>query len=118
MTEWTLTLGGMAEDDYVGILIWTTQTFGPKQADIYQARLIALMSALETDPLQIGSKPRDEIGQGLRTLHMDAKNIRGRHLVLYRIVDSEIQVLRFLHDAMELSRQLPPDFGDITETDL
>ena len=111
MTGWTLTLGSVAEQDFVDILVWTTQTFGPQQAEIYQARLIALTEALEQDPFQVASKPRDEIGQGLLTLHMGAKKIRGRHLVLYRIVDREIQVLRFLHDAMEIARHLPVDDG-------
>jgi toxin ParE1/3/4 len=37
---------------------------------------------------------------------------RPRHLLLYRILAPElIGIGRILHDAMELERHLPPDYG-------
>jgi toxin ParE1/3/4 len=110
MTKWAVRLGRQAEIDFTNILSWTTTTFGPRQAEIYQQRLIALFNALAEDPLQIASKARNEIGDGLRTLHMAARRIKGRHLLLYRVHETEVQVIRIPYDAMELSRHLPVDF--------
>jgi toxin ParE1/3/4 len=110
MTKWSHRLGKEAETDFINILVWTTATFGPSQAENYQERLIALLSALAEDPFQIASKSRDEIGAGLRTLHMGARRIKGRHLLLYRVRETEIQIVRILHDAMDLTRHLPADF--------
>ncbi|WP_246103356.1 hypothetical protein [Rhizobium straminoryzae] len=39
---------------------------------------------------------------------------RPRHLILFRSIRPDlVGIGRVLHDSMELSRHLPPDFGDI-----
>lgn len=52
-----------------------------------------------------------EIGPGLLTLHMARKGNKGRHFVLFRITPNRdertIDVLRLLHDTMDISRYLP-----------
>jgi toxin ParE1/3/4 len=46
----------------------------------------------------------------LRTLHIGRRGRRARHLILFRVVpDGAVEVLRFLHDAMDLPRYLPAD---------
>ncbi len=58
----------------------------------------------------MGSRRRDEIGEGLFTLHVSRGRRKGRHLVLYRVGDKGmsrmIEVLRLLHDSMDLVRHV------------
>jgi toxin ParE1/3/4 len=53
-----------------------------------------------------GARSRDEIGEGLLTLHLAR---RGRHLILFRVgseTERTIDGLRSLHDAMDLARHV------------
>jgi toxin ParE1/3/4 len=58
-----------------------------------------------------GVKPRDEIAPGLLTLHVARKGRHGRHFLLFRVSREAghevIDVLRVLHDAMDLARHAP-----------
>jgi toxin ParE1/3/4 len=45
---------------------------------------------------------------GLRTLHIARRGRRGRHFLMYRVAQATtIEVVRILHDRMELTRHLP-----------
>ena len=56
----------------------------------------------------LGSRTRDEILPGLRALHVARHGRRGRHIILYRAgPEREIEIMRILHDGMELRRHLP-----------
>ena len=64
-------------------------------------------------PTTIGAKARDEVAKGLFTLHVVRQSRKGRHSLLFRVGQDDtrreaIEVLRALHDAMELPRHLPP----------
>jgi len=63
--------------------------------------------------MQLGARPRPEIGQGLFTLHVARGGRKGRHFILFRIDDSDgrriIDVLRLLHDSMDLARHAPQE---------
>jgi toxin ParE1/3/4 len=55
-----------------------------------------------------GSLARDEVAPGLRSLHAARRGRRGRHVVLDRVAGGNtIEVVRILHDAMDLPRHLP-----------
>ena len=55
-----------------------------------------------------GSKGRDEILPGLRTLHVARRGRRGSHILMYRAApQSTIEIVRILHDRMDLQRQAP-----------
>ncbi len=58
-----------------------------------------------------GAKPRDDIAKGLLTLHVARRGRKGRHFVMFRVASERgskvIEVLRLLHDAMDLPRHLP-----------
>lgn len=57
-----------------------------------------------------GSAGRDEILIGLRTVHVARRGHRGRHFIKYRAADDQvIEVLRILHDAMDLVRHIPSE---------
>jgi toxin ParE1/3/4 len=53
---------------------------------------------------------REEIRPNIRTLHVARHGRRGRHFIMYRAaLDHVIEVVRILHDAMDLARHLPPE---------
>jgi toxin ParE1/3/4 len=104
---WAIRLSETAEADFDEIPRWTARRFGAAQAASYGDLLAAALARLERGAAIAGSRQRDEIGAGLRTLHMGR---RGRHLILFRIGDESgrmIDVLRILHDAMDLERHAP-----------
>ena len=64
--------------------------------------------ALSEGPNVPGSLERDEIADGLRSLHVARQGRRGRHFVIYRAAgDDTIEVVRILHDAMDIARHVP-----------
>jgi toxin ParE1/3/4 len=87
---WTVRLGQQAEQDYIEILQWTVKTFSEGQASTY-AETIAF----------------EDIQPGIRTLHVARQGRAGRHFVVFRATGSDIDVLRLLHDSMDLPRHLP-----------
>jgi toxin ParE1/3/4 len=108
--RWRVRLSRPAEQDFLAIVRWTTENFGRRQATIYRRTLVAALTALHDGPLIPGSAARDEIQPGLRSLHVARKGRRGRHFVLYRTTGSEVvEIVRILHDAMDIGRNLPSD---------
>lgn len=107
-TRWRIRLGGVAERDFLDIVAWTVEHFGPRQAATYRATLLAAIKALENGPELLGGKSREDIGEGIRTLHIARSGRKGRHFILYR-TDGEaiVEVVRILHDSMDLARHLP-----------
>jgi toxin ParE1/3/4 len=65
-----------------------------------------------TGPSIAGGNNRDEISPGLYSLHVARRGRHGRHLVLYRVAnENTIEIVRILHDSMDLSRHVPPYEG-------
>ncbi len=107
--NWTVRLSDTAEADYDDILRWTEGRFGAAQAAAYGDLLATALARLERGPATAGARQRDAIGPGVRTLHVGR---RGRHVNLFRIGserDRTIDVLRVLHDAMDLARHVALD---------
>jgi toxin ParE1/3/4 len=108
-TRWRIRLGDEAEKDFARILKYTKDTFGDGQLDVYRVTLIEALAALEAGADILGSVARDEILPNLRTLHVARKGRRGRHFILYRASQGDvIDVIRILHDQMDLARHIPP----------
>jgi toxin ParE1/3/4 len=109
---WTLRLAATAEADYRQIVRWTAENFGPLQARTYADTLSSALQALGAGPATVGAQERTDIGPHLWTLHVARHKRKGRHFVLFRIDASEpqnvVDVLRLLHDSMDLERHLPP----------
>jgi toxin ParE1/3/4 len=107
---WTVRLAGTAESDFESILLWTLEQFGDVQAETYSETLSAAVQALIAGPEQPGIKARPEIGRRLFTLHVARNGRRGRH-VLFRVdarpANRQIDVLRILHDPMDLAHHVP-----------
>jgi len=118
-----LRLSASAEADIVSILAWTEDRFGHNARLRYQARLITALRDIASDPERLGSISRPELGPAIRSYHLRHSRERAvalestvrmpRHLLLYRaIVPDFVGVGRVLHDAMEVERNLPADYGD------
>jgi toxin ParE1/3/4 len=108
--RWRIRFGVEAENDFVRILDYTRGAFGVRQAEIYRPTLPEAIAALEDGPNAPGSVARDEILPGLRSLHVARRGRHGRHFIVYLALTDEarvIDILRILHDAMDLARHLP-----------
>ncbi|MDN5870902.1 MAG: type II toxin-antitoxin system RelE/ParE family toxin [Nitrococcus sp.] len=107
-TKRRVILSSAAEDDFTDILERTARRFGTVQARIYRDTLKAAIRAIGENPTVAGSKGREELGPGLRTLHVARGGRRGRHVILYRERDDAVvDVLRILFDTMDFIRHAP-----------
>ena len=110
--HWTVRLTVAAEADFAEILRWTVDRFGEAQARIYAETISAALNDLAAGPTGVGTSKRDDILKGIFTLHIARKGRNGRHFVMFRVGRAPdrkvIEVLRLLHDAMDLQRHLPP----------
>ena len=105
---WRVRLGAAAEVDFANILKWTVENFGARQSRAYRETLILAIGELANGPEVAGSKARDEIMPGLRTLHVARRGRRGSHFLIYRAAaTSTIEIVRILHDRMDLERHAP-----------
>lgn len=110
-SSWHVRLASATQEDYKDILEWTVDKFGLDQARTYAETLSAAIEDLCAGPEILGVKARSEIGPGLYTLHVSRKGRNGRHFVLFQIGHLQgvevINVLRILHDSMDLQRHRP-----------
>ena len=115
MTErtqrWRVRLTATAASDFEYILEWTVERFGEVQAFVYAETLSLAIQALTEGPSIPGVRQREQILKGLYSLHVTRQGRRGRHFVMFRIAASgdAIDVLRILHDSMDLPRHLRGD---------
>lgn len=106
-TSWKVRLTARAAADFDAIVAWTEEQFGIKQSMSYEETLIAALQLLNDGPSVIGAKPRDDITPGLLTLHISRRGKHARHFILFRGTETQtIEVLRILHDGMDLTRHL------------
>ena len=107
---WTIRLTRIAEDDFQHVLRWTITHFGRRQGKIYAKTLSLTIGDLSNGPGIPGARQREEIGPGIYTLHVARRGRRGRHFVIFRVNHSSatptIDVLRILHDSMDLVQHL------------
>jgi len=86
--SWKPRLGALAERDLDDIFRWSEEAFGIRQAHLYQNMIFQAVAALRLGPEAPGSRAREEIGPGYRTLHVARRGRHARHLLLYRMVDN------------------------------
>jgi toxin ParE1/3/4 len=114
VSQWTVRLTAAAEKDFQDIVEWTVEQFGDEQALVYAETIALALEALGEGPAPIDAKRRDEIQRGLYSLHVARQGRKGRHFVMFRIAPRArgvIEVLRLLHDSMDLPRhfQIPDE---------
>lgn len=108
--RWKVRITDSAEDDIRGAVRWSAHRFGEEQARAYAETLMLAVTELGAGPNLVGVKKRDEIAAGLLSLHVSRHGRRGRHFVMFRVVDERtrvLEVLRVLHDAMDFPRHIP-----------
>jgi toxin ParE1/3/4 len=108
---WTVRLTHTAERDFSEIISWSAEEFGKAQARSYAETLSKSLQDLTAGPAITGVVARDDIARGLYTLHVARKRRRGRHFIMFRVGDRDkhvIDVLRLLHDSMDLPRHVSP----------
>lgn len=107
-SEWVVRLSDQAESDLIEIIDWTSRTFGPRQADEYTETVTSAIEKLYSGPEPLGSKIRNDIRPGIRVLHVAHRGRTGRHFLVYRVSkDKGIDILRMLHERMDLMRHIP-----------
>jgi toxin ParE1/3/4 len=107
VTLWRVKLAAPAELDFANIVGSTVENFGAHQARVYRDTLAQAIGELRAGPKVIGSRTRDEIAPGLCTLHVARRGRRGRHFLMYRVASrSTIEIVRILHDSMDIRRHI------------
>jgi toxin ParE1/3/4 len=97
-----------ARRDRAEIVRWTIKRFGARQAETCTETIALAMAALRCGPDTPGAKQRNDLGPGIRTMHVARNGRKGRHFIVFRVGgDRIIDVLRLLHDSMDLPNRLP-----------
>jgi len=106
-----------AGHDIAAILAWTDENFGEWIRERYEHLIIQSIRDVASDMTRPGSHEIPEIGPDLRVYHLSNSRNRSsknsgrirspRHFLLYRLLKSGVQeIVRVLHDRMELDRNL------------
>ena len=116
-------LGASAQADIVALLARTEDRFGESARRRYEILLATGLRDIILDPDRPASMARPDLGPMVRSYHLlhsrDRARVLGglvrqpRHLLLYRtMVPGIVGVGRVLHDAMDVERHLPVNYGD------
>lgn len=116
-------LSETAQADIIEILAQTHERFGEQARLRYEYLLVTALRDLAAEPDRLGSVSRPELGDNVRSYHLRHSRDRARHesgivrrprhLLLFRFARPDlIGIGRVLHDAMEIERHLPSDYGD------
>ncbi len=92
--KYTLSLTQAAEDDFINILVYTTQQWGADKQKDYDDSLHHALNVIKDNPF---------LGYRHTLLPEDHRcfNVR-KHVFVYQIMNSRIYVLRILHQRMNL----------------
>ena len=110
-----LRLSGAARHDIEDLLAWSEEHFGQAARQRYEALLACALQDVAEDTRRPGIQARPELGASVFSDHLmcsrprvAAKVMRPRHLLICRhTVSGVVDILRVLHDALEISRHLP-----------
>ena len=94
----TLNVTPRAESDFIGIWVYACEEWGVDQADNYVDRLEDGMKRLNAYP-SLGPN-YDHVFSGYRKLQVE------HHAVFYRLLESEVLVVRVLHELMDAPERL------------
>ena len=92
-----LVVTAAAEEDLRAVGRYTAESWGLEQKARYLAQFRKRFLQIRKTP-EIG-RARDEIRPGYRSI------LAGRHVIFYQETDELIEVVRILHDRMDLHRQ-------------
>jgi len=112
-----------AQSDIIEILAWSEAEYGERVRKLYERLIATALRDIAAAPERPGSKSRPELGIGARRWHLRGSRDRARggdgcvnrprHILIYKVIDSQtVAIARILHDAMELRHHLPPAADD------
>jgi toxin ParE1/3/4 len=90
-----------ARSDLKNILKYTQKTWGSEQRVKYKNILYETLNKIAANP-GLG-KPREELIPGYYSYHIGSQ---GRHYIFYRVENDTIEVVRILHDSMDIGQHL------------
>lgn len=110
-------LTALADDDINDILGYTLREFGPVQFEAYWSPIDQAGQLVGNDPMRPGSRPRDDLGKGIRSFHIGiaaARSGAASHILYY--VPGPLEdgtqsaiILRVLWEGMEPKSYLSED---------
>ncbi|HET8554466.1 MAG TPA: type II toxin-antitoxin system RelE/ParE family toxin [Rhodanobacteraceae bacterium] len=99
----------LARQDMATILDWTREHFGTQQQKVYAKTLTLAIRLLAEGPKVTQARSGEYIASGIRLLHVARGRRKGRHIIVFRVeaTSGRVDVLRVLHDSMDLIRHIP-----------
>ncbi len=88
----------LAEQDLIDIWLYTLEMWGDKQADKYLDELEQVFKLLAGSPLIC--RERYELTPAVRIHH------HAHHLIVYEALQDGINIIRVLHESMDVESQL------------
>jgi toxin ParE1/3/4 len=92
-----------ARDDLLGIWLYTAERWGSEQANAYLDRLDAGIARLRDNPL--AGTDFSSLREGYRRFAVE------RHRIFYVVSDERIEIVRILHERMDVEPHLRPEPG-------
>jgi len=98
----------LAETDIADVPAYTLERFGARQYHRYEQIIVEALTRLVEHP-EIGRALKGRAGFFLYSIGRHGR--RASHQFLYRVrEDGRVEILRLLHDSMDVSRHVPDDF--------
>ena len=113
-----------ARDDIEDLLAWSQERFGVAARQRYERLLSRALLDIAEDLARPGVKARPELGTDVFSYHLffsraraaeragpaTGRVLRPRHFIVGRLAEPGlVDILRVLHDSMEVSRHLPEE---------
>ncbi len=99
-----------AEDDIADVLAYTLERFGLQQYQRYEQIIEEALARVARRP-DVGRAFSGRAGLFLYSIGRRGR--RASHQLLYRaLADGRVEILRLLHDSMDVSRHIPRYPGD------
>jgi len=105
-----------AKRDIRDVLAWSLRQFGDLAADRYGALVATAINQLTENSSPVGSRNHAELPEGLRIYHLrnvvdqaelkTGKVKNPRHFIVYRPAADLVEIIRVLHDSMDLQRHV------------
>jgi len=88
-----------ALSDLQSVRAYTLETWGPRQEQVYLDSLWTKFEAILARPEKC--RTRNDLFPGCQLA------AQGRHVILFRIQDHTLQIVRILHSSMDFRRHIP-----------
>ena len=96
-----LAISRRAQADLQGIAAYTRRTWGDPQAARYLDAMRRRLALLLRHPEQ--GTPREDVGPDYRSVPL------GEHVAFYHVTDSHVEIVRVLHERMDVHGALTRD---------